>query len=279
MKKTKPTNFFNRIIPVWSDPNFLKNTILKQDDTGTTFGFWFFWNTILAIGATITLWFFGHTWIADTERELIPSIPEFEFTLENGQLSTNLPEPYVIEEANQGIFVLDTQETTYDESVLQSYPAGAFINSEKAVIKESTAEYQTIYFAEFAELEGTLDKQQTLAFWEEIKPQVYFWIWILAGVGIWLFLCVFRMITAIWWAFIFWAIGSMFKIPQWSFGNSYLAVLNFYIIPLVIEFALLIWGINIPFSTFIILGIIFGLNFNKAQQKKKKSTTKTSKKK
>ena len=78
---------------------------------------------------------------------------------------------------------------------------------------------------------------------------------------IYIWLVLFRLVSALFWALIFWVVGSVLNIKRWDYGTSYLAVMNFYAIVLIIEsFLFYVWQIP-PFSTFIIFAILFGLNF------------------
>ena len=122
-------------------------------------------------------------------------------------------------------------------------------------------------FSEFEE--DLIINQTSIENWhDEIRSKIFGlafgFIFFVLGI----FLSIWRLITAIWWAFLFWVVGLIAGIKNFNFGTSYLAVLNLYIIPLIIETVLLLSSITISFSTTIILGILFGINFWYTKEKK-----------
>ena len=276
MKKSSPKeypNIFTRFFYAWGNPHFLEKTVMKEKTSGRTWGFWFFWNTILTLTITVGLWTLSLSPIAELEKEAQASLPEFTAEMKDGTLSTDLPEPYVLHEQKEGettLFVIDTKTQTYNQESLANYEVGLIIKSDRVIIKEQAAEYKTIAFNEFGEenIDFTLTKATMFDAWEEYKTAIIATLFTIFGVFLWIFLALIRLITALFWALIFWAAGSLAKIKGWSFGKSYLSVLNLYFIPLILETILLILGVKFMFSTLIFFSLVFGLNFWKMKKAK-----------
>lgn len=262
--KTNPPklNVVSRLAQVWTNFNFIKLVLYaeREQAVGQTWKFWFFWNTIFVLIVCVGLFFIRPVVLEHIDNSVWPLIPEFELEITNGRLSTNLDEPFVIPFEDQGIFILDTQEVAYTAEALKSYPQGVFVNAEGLVAKEADGKIETIGFDEFEE-NVRLSRTQLGQMWGDSRFSIYNWMIFGFGLILWLWFCLFRLLTAVWWALVFWAYGSAWGIKDWTFGRSYLSVLNFYIIPLVFETMLLFGLIVVPFSTLIIFTLVYTLNF------------------
>jgi len=254
-------NIFTRMVRIW-DPNFLAQTLYPEGEVavGRTWRFWFFWNTILTILACAWLWWSVFTpGVKTLETELWPEVPAFEFVIEEGEFSTTLPEPYVLED-KESIFVIDTEETTYTEDILDSYEQGVFVNKHEFAGKKSNGEYQSFKFKDL-ETDLKLNRADVETFWNEGRSTLFVAGGMIVFLMLWGFMALFGLLTALWWALVAWVFGLIFGIKDWAFGKSYLSVLNLYFIPIIAEFLLMMVGIYIPFSTLIIFVLVFGLNF------------------
>ena len=258
-------NVWARMGYVWTNLSFLKTVFYPEQDKAVsrTWVFWFTWNTIAAVILTIGVWFtFAQSAVSWVENEWWITVPDFEAQIEDGVFSTNLPQPYVIfEEAGEALVVIDTAELEYNEESLKGYQGGVVITASEFIAREETGEYRKFSFSEVEE-DFTFTKADMETFWYAAKPRL---IGVAIGfifVGLWFVLCIWRLLTAAWWALVFWIIGLMASTPEWTYGKSYLSVLNFYVIPLVFESVLLLIGVGaLPFSTFLVLGLVFGVNF------------------
>ncbi len=257
-------NVFKRFGLIWT-PTFLKQVLYPEQDkaVGRTWAFWFLWNSLAALAVTVVLWFvFAQSWVNWVEKEWWSTVPEFEAEVKDGVFSTNLPQPYVIfDEVGEALVVIDTEGKTYNEASLKKYEGGLVVTAEKMIGKEQTGEQRIFTFADFEE-DVTFNKADAEKGWYMVKPRIMAFAGIIVFFGLWFWLCVIRLLSAVWWALVFWAVGAMCRIPEWSFGKSYLSVMNFYIMALIFETGLLLIGVGVvPFSTLLVFSLVFGVNF------------------
>jgi hypothetical protein len=265
MDDVPSVNLWQRMLQIWTNTAFIKTVIYPEKDktVGRTWLFWFVWNTLIAIGLTVLVWFVfllpGVTWVED---EWWNTVPDFEVAVNEGVFSTNLPQPYILyNDPNDALVVIDTEALEYSEASLVDYPGGVVISADKIVVKDETREYRSVLFSEFEE-DVSLTKNQTEMFWYESKTNLMAWAAVFIFIGMWVWLCLFRLLTALWWAWIFWSLGALAKVPNWNFTKSYMSVLNFYTIPLVFELGLLLIGVGLlPLSTLLVFSLVFGVNF------------------
>ncbi|MDH3325048.1 MAG: DUF1189 domain-containing protein, partial [Candidatus Peregrinibacteria bacterium] len=222
------SNIFTRPIAIWKQ-NFLAN-LIKEKKSSPTWGFWFFWNSVFTILIVIFLALTGYVFINKTIEKDFPKLPDFTIDIVDGKLSTNLEEPINFEDDNIK-FILDTKEIKYNESSLANFETGVFINSEKIVIKEDKYKKQEIPFTEFEE-DFHLTKDDTKTWLIENKKSIITTLSIMGSIFIWLFINIFRLLTALWWGLLLMIIGKISDIKNLNFGTSYLAILNLYFIPL-----------------------------------------------
>jgi len=261
-KTEENLGIFSRFVAVWTHPNFLSDTILKEKSSGKTWGFWFFWNTVVVLILALSLWvsFSGPTnkFVQNTLNEL----PISEISLIDGEFSMipDTPITWTTPDSNDyGIFI-DISGNTYDREVLKKYHSGLWMDSKEIFIKDAKS-YESIFFHEIPE-NFSLTSQETKVFWEEYHSEIFKILALIAFVLLWIFVCLFRLLIALWWSFLVWLGGKIFDIPDLDFGKSYLAVMHFYLVPLIIESALFFgFGFAFPYSTTLFLFLIIGLNF------------------
>ncbi len=264
----KNLSVFGRFKTIWIS-DFLKNVLLKEKSPVPTWKFWFTWNTIFALIFSFFLSIGFNTFLAAFEQNELDKIPDFEIQLQGGKFSTTIPEPFFW--SNEGfVVVLNTKEVQYDKSILDDYEDGFFITKEK-IIPKNEDDSSELIFSEI-EKEFFLSKGNILNWFNKYRTVIKIAITLLIFFGFCFFLNIFRLITAIWWAFIFWVVGIIAGIKNFSFSTAYLAVLNLYLIPLLIEILLLTNGITIPFSTTILFLILFGMNFWNLKQEQQDSS-------
>ncbi|NCP66754.1 DUF1189 domain-containing protein [bacterium] len=270
MKKQTPEivipkiNVWARMAQVWTNPNFIQTVLYaeKEKAVSRTWVFWFVWNSLISVVATVAIWFLlAQNWVNWLENDWWNTVPEFEASVTDGVLSTNLPEPYIIYEDEEFIAVIDTQEITFSEASLEDYAGGLVVTADKMVVREDTGEYRSFNFSEIEE-DFSFTKMDVQNGYYSVKPTLLSFAVGFMFVCIWIWLSLIRLISAAWWALVFWGVGVLAKIPDWSYGKSYLSVLNFYVIVLAFESILLLLSIGVlPFSSLLVFGLVFGVNF------------------
>lgn len=257
-----------RFITIWQ-PTFLRDFVRETNVTSASWGFWFVSNTLIAALGTIVITAFVvpmmHVFLTTT---LPREMPAFEATIEKGKLSTTLPEPYeksfTFGEKKNEIFpiVIDTQRVKYDEEKLATAAAGVYVFDDRVVMREMNGKMETHLFSEFGNETVHVTKADIEQLLTRVAPMLAGIVTVVVAIGLWLWLAVFRLISAVMWALILFVAGRVFLSEKirFDFGTSYLAVLHFAFIPLVIGGALFIVGIHIPFATAIIFIALFGVN-------------------
>jgi hypothetical protein len=264
---TRTLNVFSRFGSIWT-PKFF-STLMAEKRSGPTWGFWFLWNTIFAVIITVALSFFLSKELNEFEKEAWAEIPDFEIQLENGKLSIDkLEQPFFWEDEN-AVFVVDIEKKSFDESVLDKYQQGFYLTADKFVGKKNQFETQEFAFSEIEE-NFSFSRTDAQNWLDENRGTIKTIISIATFIGLWFVFAIWRLLTALWWALMFWVVGLIAGIKGWNFGSAYLAVLNLYFIPLAVEWTLLLGGISIPFSTLLLFGIMFGMNFWSMKEAKKK---------
>lgn len=263
--KVPALNVWSRFGQVWTNANFLQSVLYPEKDqaAGRTWTFWFVYNSLIALVLSVGLIVWGHDFAKEFEADVKNEVPEFTMSVIDGKFSTDLPQPYVINalEEDDILLAIDTEEVTYSRESLKEYEGGLVITADEFIGKKSSGQYESFPFSDFEE-DVTFTRADLINGWEELKPRILMFIYGFIFVAIWFWLCISRLATAAWWALVFWGVGAALRIPDWNFGKSYLSVLNFYIIPLVFELMLLILGVGLfPFSTLLVFGLVFGVNF------------------
>ncbi|HEX8974326.1 MAG TPA: DUF1189 family protein [Patescibacteria group bacterium] len=256
---------FKRFFEIFK-PGFLAEN-LDTIDSGKTWKFWFLSNTLVAIVLTIIIGYTINKGIDETAKEFLLKYPNAKIFVSGGKLSTEGIDEPIFEKSDDGsVFVLDTKNQKYDETVLSDYKKGVFISSDKIYNKKSSIETQQY---DISKINRNFSFTQ-----KDLQSKVWILKVFFIGVGIffgWIYLNGLRLISAFWWAFWFWLLAVIMKIEGVGYKNIYFAVLNFYIIPLVISLVLTLFGLNVAFLTTIIFSILFVVNFlfMKKNQKQK----------
>jgi len=262
----KNLNIFSRFGAIFC-PNFLQ-ILISEKKSGPTWRFWFFWTFIFSIIATIFLVIFINPFLNEGISVVKIKIEElnignFEIEIKDGELKTkNLEEPIFFEFEESGedsVIVIDTLGQKYTEDILQNYSRGFFINSQKFVGKKNQFETRNFDFSKIQNF--TITRDEIFDFFEELLPKIKIFLYLFLFVILWIFISLIHLLFAIFWAFIFWIAGLIFNIKNFSYGTSYLAVLNFYFIIFIIKIILSFLPFNFPFLSFILFSIVFGINF------------------
>lgn len=263
-KAHKKLTIFSRFIYILTHFDFLK-ILIKEKNSKNTWQFWFFWNSVFALILTFSLFFSVYSW----EKNNFSKIPDFKFAIINGELSTNnIKDPLFIENPKESmIFVLDTTGKTFGVDILEKQKLAIFINKNAFFIKTIEAGQKKIQKIAFNSLKN--DYLIEKSSWPSVKNKVYAFFISFCFLFFWTSLSLFRLLTAFFWAFLFWFIGFFLKIKDLTFMKTYLAVLNFSIITLFISIIFTFLFSITPYLTFLLLLILFGLNFSRMQRSKK----------
>ncbi len=252
-------NIFSRFIEIWK-PGFLKK-FAKEDKVGKTFAFWFFWTAVFSVIITV----FTMSSLKSFGDDIIDDLPDGEFIVEDGILSTEGIDEPVFESDSDSVFVMDTKGTTYDETVLDDYESGVFI-SDTAVYNKDGSNVEKTEFKEFR-TDFTLSKEDVEEWVDRFSGVMYA---VMGGVvffAIWFFWSVFKLLSAFVWALIFWILALILKAEPYSknYLKVYLAVLNLYFIPIVLEVIIVehILGLGTPMVRTILLAVFFVMGYMK----------------
>ena len=258
----------NRFVDIWK-PDFLKK-LLQMDNQKTTWNFWFFYNSILAILFSIVAVFTLGQFLNKGLEYFAINYPQARVTLENGKLSTEgFNEPIFFED-EKSVFIMDTNGEKYESSILDKYSAGSFIGATKIYYKTGGSSIETrVYDLSKIEQNFSLTQQELNSGIKGNSAKIYMIVFALFIVWTIIFLAGFKLISALWWALLFWVLAMILGIKELNFKKTYYAVLNFYVIVLLFQGLLLFTQINFPFSTTLVFVLLFGLNFLKIKQDKR----------
>ncbi len=256
--KKKSLGLFQRFVALWR-PNFIKDVVLKDDDSTNVWKFWFTINSIfaLALGTVLSVGFYFA--IVEVDNYIQKDLANFEVKIIDGKLSTSFTEPMVFsEESKQVVLLLDTKGNNESQSLFNQHQNGLLVTEKEIVLKEKG---KTEKFS-FNQLEKDylINQDVTRQWWEENKVSFTKSAIILILILTWVFICLIRLIIALFWALLAWMVGKFIEIKNFTFEKAYFSTL--YLLTTVFMIETLIWGvILIPYSSFIILCIFFGFNF------------------
>ena len=229
--------------------------------------------------------------IADGSTHNVKEMVEnFSFAInENFELETaNVPDPlmfYVVdteeegnnlvfvdsvEELNEGadfVFVLDTKERNTDIESIGNFKNAFYLLHDRLVTTDQgDANIETVRFVDSiggdsdAVFPMTLDLE-TIANSSSIIKSIVFTIIGVLFVLAYLFFAVFRLVSALFWALLFWVVGIIAKIKDWSFEKSFMAMLHYSFVTMLLCPLGMILGLSPFWSAAIMLGVLFGMNF------------------
>ena len=229
-------------------------------------------------------------------------INNFEITIdENFELKTkNIPDPMIVvitegqneedpeiftfvdsfdaidAKTDEMVFVLDTKEHFATLADTQNFKNAIFLLHDKFIIKTvENGKTEVMAFDEILSESLKEDAEFSLPFTlnvdsfselKEVLSGVFFVILLVVFSLAYLFLAGFRLVSTLFWTLIFWAIGAIFKIKEWSFEKSFMAMLHFSFVTLLLLPLGLILGLSMFWSTSIILVLLFGMNFYKIKR-------------
>ncbi len=210
-------------------------------------------------------------------KESINCYPkDLEIKISNGQVSTNIKEPYFIDscgigpETNQPLLVIDTT-TPFSKTQLDQYKVTAWLTKDSIIYKKSdleTRSYSLIEIKDFKLNKDSLDSlSNMISPWLKfVGPAVMF----VAFIGIYLFYDI-RLIYLLLLAAVLWLLSKLFK-QTLSYGQSYKLGLYAITLGLIVELLVSLTSNLTRFSgfpfmfTLITLGVVF-INYFKPRPK------------
>jgi len=297
MNKPKPLTLWSRFIHIVR-PDFVQR-LNTDNSTNKSWGFWFLSNFLVIAILTIGIGIFTKPYVDNFPNNIVDTIPaetviqadnqanisvqdlirNFEIELHDNQLTlTNIPDPAVIvfdEDTETAtlkdsardiskyapVIIIDTKGDKFDPNVATNFDQGAFLFGDQIIIREGKkAETTTIYFADIGEnfvLNYDIIKNHS----GDLKYTIFYWVLGLLALFGYLFLAGVRLLSALLWGLLFWGIGSLIQIKDWTFEKSLMAVLHFMLLTLIVFITIFLTGADIPGHALILLVLLFGMNF------------------
>lgn len=269
-------NVFARFIEIFK-PSFLKN-LIKENKPSKSWLFWFLSNTLFAILISFFIFSDLKSFVNEAKKGINQELPDGEIIMENQSLRTQgVDEPLFFHESEEDVvFILETQTEQYSKEDLKEYSMGFLFTEDTMYFKnEGSNKIEQLPYMEAGISDFVLSRESVLDFIDNSKSAFVTVLGIIAVIVFWLWISVIRLAFAAWWALIFWIMGLIFNVRNFTFGKSYLAMLNLYFIPLLLEWLLKRFlNFKFPFETFTILLIVFIINLyhlKKHQDRKKKA--------
>jgi len=267
----KQVGFWNFIVNRFREifsADFLHG-VLHGDKLKGTFKFWFSVNTIATFILTIFALFQINSVVNDVLTEASNKYPDAMISFDKGTLATSgIADPYLYPGKDNTVFVIDTKGEKYDQAILNNYDAGILVAKDRIYNKKSSVETREISFKQVDNF--SISEHDAVSFFYKFKLVIYFFLEVGMFVGIWIFYNGFRLISAAWWALLLWIFFQVGGIKELTYKKSYLAILNLYVIPLLIVDSLGILGYGFLFFTTIVFLIIFVVNLVKYKKLGKK---------
>lgn len=204
-----------------------------------------------------------NSFLADVPDLLVNAYPEeLEVTINNGQVSTNVDEPYFIplsvfdpfekrlhetvlginEKDLQYLLVIDTQASIeqiidYETWALLTWNSISYINDDGNIETVSLEDIENL----------TINKEVVSLLMSQVRPYLDYFVPLSIGIIIigYILYGVVRMIYFLILALILWIVASLLKAPL-SYGKSYQITLHFSFIPYVLLLLLVAVGVRIP---------------------------------
>ncbi len=221
-------------------------------------------------------------------------VKDFELTFdENFEAQTNnLPDPMIMaidaeteepvfvssideidEDTTAAVFVIDTKERNVSLEDIQNFPNVLFLLHDKFIVKnQNDKKTEIIMFKDiFSDIEGS---ESPLPFTLNIDIisgakgvlKSILWVTLSILLGIFYFLLIgFRLFASLLWGLLFWGIGAIVKIKDWDFERSFIAMLHFTFVGLLLLPLGIILGIKM--FCLIVFVLLFGANFYEIKQR------------
>ena len=224
-------------------------------------------------------------------------IRNFELSLNSeGKLSSqNIPDPLIFV-ANEGkemgfkaytelnqvneksaefVFIIDTKNSLELKNSKKHFENFIYILSDEAIFYDGRKnKSQTIIYKEIISEFENSTFPKTLDYNYLIQSKPFFVNFAISVFGtlmfiLYFFLTIIRLINAVFWALVFWAIGAVFNIKNWDFEKSFIAMLHFSFITMLFLPMAFILDVKVFWYSFIVFGLLFGMNFWHIKNKSK----------
>lgn len=169
-------------------------------------------------------------------------------------------------------FVLDTKNVLDIENSGKNFGSYLYILGDGALIFDgSKNKMQFIDYKDIVATQENSEFPKTINYKNLKGIKSFLWAFatvfiLIMMIFIYLFLSVARLVNALFWALIFWAIGAIAQVKNWNFEKSFMAMLHFsFVTMLLVPLAFLFDSVFI--YAFILLGILFGMNFWEMEKK------------
>lgn len=182
--------------------------------------------------------------INEVVQDFQSGVPDFQ--LKNGELEVNADMPYMIEDDQNGVVIIDTTGTN-DETILNDYENGIFISKHGVVNKENM--FKTTKF-DFSSLQGiTITKEKVVNWLPYLK-----WLSVLIIVFGFIFYFIGKLISVLIVSVCGIAIQSILK-HKIGFKNLYKLAIYAMTLPILVNTIIDLTGLSIPYFTLIYYGI------------------------
>ncbi len=224
------------------------------------------------------------------QYDLKTILQNFEITIdENFELQTkNIPDPLIAvfnEESEEVVFVntideidqtttdavilIDTKNRLVTLEDLEKFPNAFFLLHDKFIIKSAEeAKTEIITFKDMFEGENAIESPlpftlnlNVIAQQKDLITKIFFVMLLFFTGFAYVVLAGFRLVSALFWALVFWAIGAIAQIKDWDFEKSFMAMLHFSFVTMLLFPLGAILGLSLFWNAFIILALLFGANF------------------
>jgi len=262
-------SMLNRLRDIFK-PNFVAE-VIAGNKTKNSWKFWFFSNLILAGIFTVVAIFAFHFIFKKGMHIASEKYSSAAIEMKDGKLITSgIDDPIFSENKKDNtVFVLDTKEGKYAPAILDAYNGGVFISAEKIYSKENRIAVKESSFAKSQDFKYSFKDVEKIIYAHTLA--IYLAVGLIVFVSVYFYFSIISLLFVLWWAAILWIIGLLAGVKELNFGKAFLAVLNLYIIKLIIVdcFGLLHFSFMF-FSTLLMLAV-FAVNIYKLKQLEKEN--------
>jgi len=283
----KSSSIFTKMKKLLISDNFIKEEVLPQTSLKSTFKFFFAWNALLgffvSILVTILLFQKVENFRLTTWNN---TVPDFEFSIKNGEFSTNLETPYVIttKDSKSDFLRIDLSDDAKLDKLLVKITQGVLITKKQLFIRDyySTSNFKFTDLLPVSKLdtnknekisrEFQLSKKEINTYYQDHKLKIFSYYFLANFIIMVLFLSPLVLLYALFWGIVFWSIGGLFGIKNWTFKKSYSSIIYFILLPIWFLIMIQFWfNTTVPFFTFVVLLILFYLNFSAIKKTQSKT--------
>jgi hypothetical protein len=262
-------------------PDFLFDFLNKTEENKfkSTLKFWVVLN--LGLVLIFSFWQFNKFYFILNEFNSLLNnyLKELKIEIKDDQLSlAGINEPFLYKNKKYNfVFVIDTEKTKYNKSILTDYNHGILITKDNLIRKQNFL-YNNLTYDELREsLANAFDfldannfkfeiNQETLkktnqmiqALNSNYKILVFIFILIL---NLFQFF-IYNLVGILFWSIIAYFYAKLLKIKNLKFKDLFLFTLNIYFIPIIVSALLLyLFKFELYFANYLMMIVILGFNF------------------